>query len=71
MDKSLRANLHLGAFSRASLFCIGGKGEATHFETDNSAFLKINAITQVSQGILSTIVVKSKTYFKKSSSKSN
>ena len=34
----------------------------THFETENSAFLKIqkvNAITQVSQGILSTIVGKS------------
>ena len=36
---------------------------ATHFETENSAFLKlqfktqkINAITQVSQGILSTTV---------------
>ena len=45
--------------------CIGGWGEgATHFKTDNSAFFKtsvlkvpkINAITQVSQGILSTIV---------------
>ena len=41
----------------------GGGGEATHFEADNRTFLKllfktqkINAITQVSQGILSTIV---------------
>ena len=41
----------------------GGGEEATHFKTDNSAFLnsvlrtpKINAITQRSQGILSTIV---------------
>ena len=41
----------------------GGGGKATQFKTDNSAFLnsvlktqKINAITQVSQGILSTIV---------------
>ena len=40
-----------------------GKGKATQFETENSAFVKlrfktqkINAITQVSQGILSTIV---------------
>ena len=41
----------------------GGKGKATQFETENSAFVKlclkrqkINVITQVSQGILSTIV---------------
>ena len=35
-------------------------GGGMHFETENSAFLKtqkINAVTQVSQGILSTIVV--------------
>ena len=44
--------------------CIGGgEGKETHFETDNSALQnsilkaqKINTITQVSQGILSTIV---------------
>ena len=36
----------------------GGGGKATQFETENGAFVKLrfNAITQVSQGILSTIV---------------
>ena len=52
-------------FSQGSTLYGGGGvgGKTTHFETENSAFLNIRfkhtenyAITQVSQGILSTIV---------------
>ena len=50
-------------FSRGSTLYGGVGGKTTHFETENSAFLKVRfkhtenyAITQVSQGILSTIV---------------
>ena len=71
---SLQCWKRVHAISPEFQHCIGGWGEgkATHFETDNSAFLKnsvlktqkINAITQVSQGILSTIVAYEATLYR-------